>query len=298
MSPASGGNEQRPSFWALRRDIVEATDDNFLPSVGGIVHSKMHGKCKVEAVRQRVSSTKLLRYIMTTPYSEISCLEIHRVVHSYLRCTVLALPSESLAECVGSVLADAAQKATGKPKEVNAFIQAAIIRLAGLRGHGVEEGILADALNTHFKGGVESWKFKTKLPASGGRVVHKKIEMQQKTRIQHCQPWVSAPLLDVIRGSGIRPCKKLPGPEHFYCSKLPSKLSTAAGVKRPCAEDSARGEQPPCKRRLVVGQHRRDSLKIWRDEHKPSILPQALWRCMNANTRSIGSDLLPGERFR
>ena len=90
---------------------------------------------------------------MTTPYLEISCLKIHCVVHSYLRCTVLALPSESLAENVGSGLADAAQKATGKQKEVSIFIQAVVIRLAGLRGHGGEEGILADALNTHFMGG-------------------------------------------------------------------------------------------------------------------------------------------------
>ena len=151
--PLAADNVKMPSFWASRQDIAEATDDNFLPRIGSIVHSKMHGKCKVEAVQRRVSSTKLLRYIMATPYLEISCLKIHRVVHAYLRCTVLALPSESLAECVGSILADAAQKATGKPKEVSAFIQATVIRLAGLRGHGGEEGILADALNTHFIGG-------------------------------------------------------------------------------------------------------------------------------------------------
>ena len=90
---------------------------------------------------------------MPKPYSDISCLKIHRAVHSYVRCTLLALLSESLAESVGCVLADAAQEATGKPKEVDAFIQAAVIRLAGLRGHGGEEGILADALNTHFMGG-------------------------------------------------------------------------------------------------------------------------------------------------
>ena len=151
------GQDGRPlaaetcSFWASRQDIVEATDDNFLPRVGNIVHSKTHGKCKVEGVRQRVSSTKLLRYIMSTPYSEISCLKIHRVVHAYLRCTLLALQSESLAESVGSVLADSAQKATGRPKEVDVFIRATVVRLAGLRGHGGEEGILADALNTHFE---------------------------------------------------------------------------------------------------------------------------------------------------
>ena len=93
---------------------------------------------------------------MIIPYLEISCLKKQRLVHSYLRCTLLALLSESLADSVGSVLADAAQKATGKPKEVCTFIQATVIRLAGLRGHGGEEGILADALNTHFMRGGRS----------------------------------------------------------------------------------------------------------------------------------------------
>ena len=208
-------------FWASREDIVEATDDNFLPKIGRCVESKKHGKCKVEAVFKRVSSTKLLRYIMTTPYSEISCLKIYRMVRSYLRCTLLALPSESLAECVGSVLADAAQKATGKPKEVDAFIQAAVIRLAGLRGHGDEDGILADALNTHFAAfdrGPEAWRFKKKSPASGGSasVVHKRIKLQRSIRLQHCQPWVVTPLADVVRCRSLRPCKLLPGPDHFY----------------------------------------------------------------------------------
>ena len=166
--PSEADSDNMPPFWASRREITEATDDNFLPSIGSIVRSKMHGECKVEAAQRRNSSTKLLRYVMTTPYSEISCLKIHRVVRSYLRCTLLALPSESLAEGVGSVLADAAQKATGKPKEVSTFIQATVIRLAGLRGHGGEEGILADALNAHFMGVPkhggsrknEAWRYK------------------------------------------------------------------------------------------------------------------------------------------
>ena len=70
---AEADNENRPSFWASRRDIAAATDDNFLPSIGSIVRSKMHGMCKVEAVQRQVPSTKVLRYVMTTPYLEISC---------------------------------------------------------------------------------------------------------------------------------------------------------------------------------------------------------------------------------
>ena len=184
---------------------------------------------------------------MTTPYSEISCLKIHRVVHSYLRCTLLALPSESLAECVGSVLTDAAQKATGKPKEVDAFIQATIIRLAGLRGHGGEEGILADALNTHFSGfgqGPEAWHFKKTSRAGGeGCVVHKRIELQRSIRLQHCQPWVATPLVDVVRCKSLRPCKILPGPESFYRTSAKAS-SSASGEKRPCSALVRKHEEP------------------------------------------------------
>ena len=80
--PSEANNEKRPSLGASRRDFAEATDDNFLPSIGSIVHSKMHGKFKVEAVQRRVSSTQLLRYGMTTPYVKITCSRIHRVVDS------------------------------------------------------------------------------------------------------------------------------------------------------------------------------------------------------------------------
>lgn len=314
---AADNVEEDACFVASRKDIIEATDDNFIPRVGGFVHSKRHGKCQVEAITKRVSSTKLLRYIMTTPYSEISCLKIHRVVHSYLRCTLLALPSESLAESVGSVLTDAAQKATGKPKEVDAFIQATIIRLAGLRGHGGEEGILADALNTHFSGfgqGPEAWHFKKTSRAGGeGCVVHKRIELQRSIRLQHCQPWVATPLVDVVRCKSLRPCKILPGPESFYRTSAKAS-SSASGEKRPCSALVRKHEEPAApsatfqkkpklsasgeKQKEPAQQCRRESLQLWRQAHRPSVLPSALWRCMNATTMSIGKDFRPGQHFR
>ena len=313
LRKTSGDDEQgRPlaatnasCFWASRQDIVEATDDNFFPRIGNRVHSKTHGKCKVEKIKSQASSTKLLRYIMTTPYSEISKLQIYHVVRAYQRGTLLALPSESLAESVASVLTDAAQKATGKPKEVEAFIQATVVRLAGLRGHGGEDGILADALNTHFEGfgtGPEAWKFQKSSPASGGKVsvVHDRIALNQKIRLQHCQPWVEAPFADVARH--IRPCKLLPGPGHFFPvvslasvkAKKDKQNVSATGDKQQAARKRQRegDTQAPAQAR------RRQSVQSWRSEHKPSVLPAALWRCMNAHTMSIGADLRPGEHFR
>ena len=285
-------------FWASSQDIVEATDQNFLPRVGHVVCSKKHGDCKVEAVKKRVSSTKLLRYIMTTPRSEIDCLKINRMVRTYLRATLLALPSESLAECVASVLADAAQKATGGPKEVDAFVQAAVVRLAGLRGHGGEDGILADALNTHFEGfgrGPEAWRFKKKATATGVQscVVHQRVELQQRIRLQHCQPWVLAPVADVLKV--LRPCKLLPGPQHFSRSAATPVLTQPSSTsnEKQHGKSSASGDkQGPAHKR------RRESLQTWRNEHMPSVLPDALWRCLNASTMSLGSDMRPGSNFR
>ena len=155
-----------------------------------------------------------------------------------------------------------------------------------------------------------------KSPASGGKssVVHRKIELQQKIRMQHCQPWVAIPLTDVVRGRCLRPCKKLPGPDKF--AKLPSKFSAASGEKSSSASGeklgekrssasgekrslaaSASGKKQSCKKQQLQSL-RRESLLLWRRAHNPSVLPQALWRCMNVHTKSIGADLLPGERFR
>ena len=149
----------RASFWVSPAGIREVTDDNFIPKSGAFVHSRKHGRCQVMEVETRICNTRLYRYVMTTPYMEIHCRKIWHVVRAYHRCTLLAVPSESLAESVGSVLADAAGKGT-KPMDVESFIRQATIRLAGLRGHGGEEGVLSDALNFHYEGRDPScWRF-------------------------------------------------------------------------------------------------------------------------------------------
>ena len=104
--------------------------------------------------------------------------------------------------------------------------------------------------------------------------------------MQHCQPWVSTPLVDVVQNRGLKPCKLLLGPENFYRNKV-------SDMKRKGAP-SATGE----KQKEDVQKRRRESLQSWHQEHRPSVLPAALWRCMNASTMSVGRDLLPGASFR
>ena len=165
---------------------------------------------------------------MTTPYMEIHCRKIWHVVRAYHRCTLLAVPSESLAECVGSVLADVVGKGS-KPRDVESFIRQATIRLAGLRGHGGEEGVLSDALNFHYEGRDPScWRFLCRS-ASGdqqrlasGRtrqsIVAQRLNLQRAITLQHCKPWVELPLLDVVQRRDLVLCKIIPRPLSFYGS--------------------------------------------------------------------------------
>ena len=158
--PANGGKVPNVFFIATK-DIAEATSwGRHIPRVYHIIHSKRFGACRVVAVEKVVENTKLFRYIMSTAYMDIKCMRVWHIVRTYHRCTLLALPSESLAESVGSILSDAANKTDGKPGEVVNVVAAAMIRLAGLRGNGGEDGVLCDALNTHFRGeGPKGWHF-------------------------------------------------------------------------------------------------------------------------------------------
>ena len=73
--------------------------------------------------------------------------QVHNVVHAIRECCG-----------VGSLIADAADRGSGHPKDVSFFVQSMIVRTAKLQGHGDEEGILGDALNVHFGAeGPESW---------------------------------------------------------------------------------------------------------------------------------------------
>ena len=146
-TPAVGA---KSSHWASPAVIKEAKDFTFIPAVGATVTSAMHGRCRVLEVETRVCNTRLMRFVLATGIMEIQCRRVWHAVRAYHRCALLSVPSESIAETAGRVLSDAATKATGRPKPVDVFVRAAHIRLAGLRGHGGEEGVLSDALNLYF----------------------------------------------------------------------------------------------------------------------------------------------------
>ena len=111
----------KSSHWASPAVIKEAKDFTFIPREGATVTSVMHGRCRVLEVETRVCNTRLMRFVMATGIMEIQCRRIWHAVRAYHRCALLSVPSESIAETVGSVLRDAATKAAGRPKPVDVF---------------------------------------------------------------------------------------------------------------------------------------------------------------------------------
>ena len=281
-------------FWVDVASVVEATDHTYIPATGASVNVKGQGSCTVLEVETRVCNTRLHRFIMSTRYEEIHALQVWHVVRAYHRCTLLAVPSESIAECVGSVLADAAGRGSGRPKDVTSFIQATTVRMCGLRGHGDEEGILADALNTHFNGeGPECWHMRRQRRAavlSDGAAMTRAI-LQRRMRLQHCPPWVSSTIRDIVRQGQQVYCKKLPWPQDFSNMRL-----AAGGVVRKripsAAGDSAK------RARGATSSARRESLEVAKREVTPSTLSETLWNMLRVSSSSIAHTHRPGKSFR
>ena len=215
----------------------------------------------------------------------------------------MAVPSESIAECVGSVLADAAGRGSGRPKDVSSFIQSTAIRMCGLRGHGDEEGILADALNTHFRGeGPECWHMRRQGRSANhhdGAALTRAI-LRRRMRLQHCPPWVSSTLRDVHRRGEQVYCKKLPRPQDF--SGMPPATGGVVRKRKLSAigDLSATGDTGDSgkRHRGVTSSARRESLEVAKSEVTPSTLSETLWSMLRVSASSIAHTHRPGRSFR
>ena len=267
--------QMKSSHWASPAIIKEAMDFTFIPRVGGTVTSTMYGRCHVVEVETRVCNTRLLRFVMATGIREIQCRKIWHVVRAYHRCALLSVPSESIAETAGSVLRDAATKATGRPKPVDVFVRAAHIRLAGLRGHGGEEGVLSDALNLYFNASSpEKWHFKK--AEEGLATVAKRVDMERAIRQHELPSWVALPLRQAAASD-------------MNLSKLllrPTDLFSVGDGQRKLASGSGSSD--------TTHQKRRDDVDVFRTEHTPGQLPNSLWTQLGARITSIAANHRPG----
>ena len=266
------------AFWTDAGRIVEATDHTFIPEVGTYVHVQKQGRCRVQEVKTRVCNTRLYRWVMSTTYKEIHALKVWHVVRAYHRCTLLSTPSESVAESVGSVLADAATRGSGRPNDVSFFVQSMIVRMAKLQGHGDEEGILGDALNVHFGAdGPESWHVRVakrserkSATGDGGAALGRAV-LRRQIRAQARQPWVQSTLLDVAKSRQQKFCKILPTPSKFMLSASGDAGRSATGNK--------------ARKRGV--KDRRAAVQAAKDFANPSSLSERLWGMVRVSVQAL-----------
>lgn len=274
----AGHWQQQVAFWTDAGRIVEATDHTFIPEVGTYVHVQKQGRCRVQEVKTCVCNTRLYRWVMSTPYLDIHALKVWHVVRAYHRCTMLSTPSESVAESVGSVLADAATRGSGRPNDVSFFVQSMVVRMAKLQGHGDEEGILGDALNVHFGAeGPESWHVRVakrsepKSAAGDGGAALRQAVLRRQIRTQARQPWVQSTLLDVAKSRQQKFCKILPTPSKFMLSASGDAGRSATGNKA-----GKRGVKD-----------RRAAVQAAKDFANPSSLSERLWGIVRVSVQAL-----------
>ena len=151
--------------------------------------------------------------VLTTPLAEIRCLGIWHLVASFHRCIHMNRSSESIAESAGSILSfiDAKWR-SGPSMPVSYVVSSAMVRMAGIRGLGGEDGVLATALNMHFaSSGPEGWHFQTRRPLAPSRACQK-AEIVREVRQALLPPWIQFTVRDLALTRRMRFARKLPYP--------------------------------------------------------------------------------------
>ena len=156
--------------------------------------------------------------------------------------------------------------------------------MVGLRGHGGEEGIMADAMNFHFGGkGPKSWyvhrERRSKSATGDVCVALRRAGLQRRIRLAESQPWVADTLLDVANNGQQTFCKVLPKPSNFI-----ELASSATGDK---TKPSSRSSED-----------RRSAVQGDRQAANPSAVLGSLWNSIRVSVNSLSNDKRPGKYFR
>ena len=102
------------------------------------------------------------------------------------------------------------------PMGTQILVNAALSRVAGLRGVGGEEGILATALNMHFRcKGPEGWHFVQRSRPLAIGAAAKKAALRNEVRRSKLPSWVDSLVMDLWRERQLRFVNILPRP---YCN--------------------------------------------------------------------------------
>ena len=135
---------------------------------------------------------------------------------------------------------------------------------------GGEDGIMAMALNFHFKcHGPEGWHFShRKNPADGGKKTL--TQLRAEARLWNQPAWVSSYLNDVVKSRVIRLCKHLPRMESFVFSKEERKEELSAQRKRQRIDEHGTAA------------------------YEPQNLSATLWKHLRITTASLSKHVRPG----
>ena len=257
-----------------------------IPRPGTRAHSKQHWKCIIIEALSKPILTKVYKYILSTPLAEVRSLGIWNIVVAFHRCVHIGRPSESLAETVGSILNRMeAQWSGSHPMGTHFIVNAAMARIAGLRGVGGEEGVLTTALNMHFRcNGPEGWHFLQRGRPLATGAAGRKAELKNEVRRSKLPPWVDTLVRDLCRKRELCLVKPLP-------SKLKMALNFHANDEDDEAGTSAIGDK-------TAGAARRDLVAVGKRAYEPQIMPGDVFRKLNITVLSLPAHLRPGNGAR
>ena len=292
----SQGKPHGSPWIATLQDIREAGRwQHYIPRSGTIAHSRRYGVCVIVDVVSEAIMSKVYRYIMSTPLQEIRFLGFWRVVTAFHRCVHMSRPSEALAETTGSILRFMSQKwGDCRPMGLRYIANAAVMRLAGLRGLDGEEGILATALNLHFRSkGPEGWHFTQRrrpLAAQGAAV--QKAMLKSQVRRDALPPWVESTVVDLHRAKQIDLTKTLPRPLQLALKLHPGSRNDDDNAP------AVGGSSAPAVGGSSTSASRRDSIAAQTSHFEPDTLPSDVFRKLNITALSLPAHLRPGKHPR
>ena len=244
------------------------------PTVGARITFK--GKdAVITDVIKTPNMTAIYAHAMCTPLREVRSLRLWHALRGWHRAVHRSLSSSALAEHCGSILRFVEKRcnAAGRPVAVSDLVRSAKVRAGGLFGEGLEDAVLARALNYHFNC----------VDPSGWHFQLRQRGAKMRTAQQLC-PGV----LHTRRRTLVTLKKKLP----WWHGKLltRSAFSFAKFLKRarPDTADTARlldSRKRNCTRRRAADgtQDRR--------EYEAAFLDEAVWTAANATVGPIGDSL-------
>ena len=178
---------------------------------------------------------------------------------------------------------------------VSYIVSSAMVLMAGIRGLGGEDGVLATALNMHFaSSGPEGWHFQTvRRPLAPSRAC-RKAEIVREVRQALLPPWIQFTVRDLALTRRMRFARKLPYPRAVTGEVIDSVDSARASDSRKTPSLAIGSSDDGAGAPAATSQLRRDAVREAVDASVPHRLSDAVWRSLGLSALSLPSHLRPG----